>query len=264
MLIHKSLLLPILAASLTLPLRAQVVPPNSTGVSMGHLHLLVRDPAAHIKIWKEVVGAKAVQYGTLEALELPGVILAFRKGEPTGGTDDSAVNHLGFLTRDLDKTKAELVAAGCKVVREMPATRQMFTMWPDNVKVEFSEDKTIDVPYKHHHIHFQSHQVEEQRAWYAKHFGAIPGKRLRFEAADLPGVNLSWNPADKPMLPTKGRALDHIGFEIKGLKAFIAKLEAAGVKFDRPFTHVPQIGLDIAFFTDPWGAYVELTEGLAR
>ena len=248
-----------------LPALAQLPPHNATGVTMGHLHLTVRDPDAHIRIWREVIGAKTVKYGTLEALELPGVVIAFRKGEPKGGTDDSAVNHLGFLTRDLDKTKAALIAAGCKIVREMPDTRQIFSMWPDDVKIEFSEDKQLDVPYKHHHIHFQSQYVDEQRAWYAKHFGAVPGVRGKFKNAVLPGVDLSWNPADTPMAPTRGRAVDHIGFEVKNLEAFIAKLKAeAGVKFDREFTKVPQIGLDIAFFTDPWGVYVELTEGLIR
>ena len=255
----------LLAAFMALPALAQLPPHNSTGVTMGHLHMTVRDPDAHLKIWREVVGAKDAAYGTLKVLEVPGVVLAFTKREPKGGTDDSAVNHLGFYTRDLDKTKAALVAAGCKIVRDMPETRQIFSMWPDDIKIEFTEDKTMDVPFKHHHIHFQSHQVEEQRAWYAKHFGAIPGVRGRFQKADLPGVELSWNPADKPMEPTRGRAVDHIGFEIKNLEAFIAKLTAdAGIKFDRGFTKVPQIGLNIAFFTDPWGVYVELTEGLIR
>jgi predicted enzyme related to lactoylglutathione lyase len=253
----------LLAAAL--PVLAQLPPHNSTGVTMGHLHLTVRDPEAHMKIWREVIGAKETSYGTLKVIELPGVVIAFRKGEPSGGTDGSAVNHLGFLTRDLDKTKADLIAAGCKIVREMPDTRQMFSMWPDDVKIEFSENKTIDVPYKHHHIHFQTQQVDEQRAWYAKHFGAIPNQRLKFKNAVLPGVDLSWNPADMPMAPTKGRAVDHIGFEVKNLEAFIAKLtNEAGVKFDRGFTKVPSIGLNIAFFTDPWGVYVELTEGLYR
>jgi catechol 2,3-dioxygenase-like lactoylglutathione lyase family enzyme len=244
---------------------AQLPPHNSTGVTMGHLHLTVRDPDAHIRIWREVIGARQVEYGTLKALQLPGVVLAFRKGEPTGGTDDSAVNHLGFLTRDLDKTRADLVAAGCKIVRELPETHQFFSMWPDDVKIEFTEDKKLEIPYKHHHIHFQTQQLDEQRAWYARHFGAVPMMRGKFKAADLPGVNLSWNPADKPMAPTKGRSVDHIGFEVKNLEAFIAKLKSeAGIKFDREFTKVPAIGLDIAFFTDPWGVYVELTEGLYR
>jgi catechol 2,3-dioxygenase-like lactoylglutathione lyase family enzyme len=56
--------------------------------------------------------------------------------------------------------------------------------------------------------------------------------------------------------------LDHIGFEVDNLEAFCAELEAKGVKFDRPYTEIPALGLGIAFFTDPWGVYVELTEGL--
>ena len=109
-------------------------------------------------------------------------------------------------------------------------------------------------------------QFEEAQALdlIAKHFGAIPGKRLRFDAADLPGVNLTFSASETPVEPTKGRAMDHIGFEIKGLEAFVKKLEAAGVKFDVPYRKVPALGISIAFFTDPWGAYVELTEGLDK
>ncbi|MEZ5401249.1 MAG: VOC family protein [Bryobacteraceae bacterium] len=245
-------------------LMAQLPAPNSLGVSMGHLHLLVPDPAVHARIWTEVLGAKEVKYGSLTLYELPDVVLGFRKGNPTGGTDDSAVNHLGFKTRDLAKTKEALVAAGCKIVKEMPDTHQFFAMFPDAVKVEFTEDKTIAHPIVHHHIHFASHQQDEMRTWYAKNFGAMPGMRGRFKAADLPGVNLSWNPAETPQAPTKGRSVDHIGFEVKDLEAFCKKLEGAGIHFDRPFTKVPAIGLSIAFLTDPWGATIELTEGLRR
>ena len=39
------------------------------------------------------------------------------------------------------------------------------------------------------------------------------------------------------------------------------RLEAAGVKFDRPYGKLPS-GLGIAFLTDPWGTYIELNEGL--
>lgn len=48
---------------------------------------------------------------------------------------------------------------------------------------------------------------------------------------------------------------------MKDLEAFCKKLEAAGVKFDRPYTKV-RIGLSVAFLTDPFGTYIELTEGL--
>ena len=65
-------------------------------------------------------------------------------------------------------------------------------------------------------------------------------------------------------MATKGRALDHIGFEVKNLEAFCRKLEAAGIKFDVPYTVRTEIGLAIAFLTDPWGTYIELNEGLGK
>ena len=55
--------------------------------------------------------------------------------------------------------------------------------------------------------------------------------------------------------------LDHIGFEVTNLEAFCKKLEAAGIKFDRPYGKLAS-GFGLAFLTDPWGTYIELTEGL--
>jgi catechol 2,3-dioxygenase-like lactoylglutathione lyase family enzyme len=233
-------------------------------ITMGHLHLTVTDPQAHKKLWIGVLGAEVVRAGSLELLKLPDVIVALTGGAPGGGTDDSAVNHLGFLVKDLAAMKEKLTAAGGQVVREMPATKQMFVMFPDGVKVEFTEDAALAVPVRHHHIHFFTHDLEATRAWYVKHFGAKPGKRGRFEAADLPGVNLSFSPTEKPTVATRGRAMDHIGFEIKNLEAFCKKLESEGVKFDRPYRYIDALGLSVAFLTDPFGVRVELTEGLGK
>jgi catechol 2,3-dioxygenase-like lactoylglutathione lyase family enzyme len=61
---------------------------------------------------------------------------------------------------------------------------------------------------------------------------------------------------------TRGRSLDHVGFEVDGLEAFCRILEAKGIVFDRPYTEVESLGIAIAFFTDPFGTYIELTEGL--
>ncbi len=89
--------------------------------------------------------------------------------------------------------------------------------------------------------------------------------RAQFEQTRMRG--LSHGPAQKAdtaLAPTKGRALDHIGFEVKNPEAFCHKLEAAGVHFDVPFRKVPALGISVAFFTDPWGTYIELTEGLGK
>jgi predicted enzyme related to lactoylglutathione lyase len=58
--------------------------------------------------------------------------------------------------------------------------------------------------------------------------------------------------------------LDHIGFEITNLEAFCKKAEASGVKLDLPFTKRPELGISMAYITDPWGTYIELTEGLNK
>jgi catechol 2,3-dioxygenase-like lactoylglutathione lyase family enzyme len=259
---------------------AQLPPPNEAGVSMGHIHLLVRDVDAQRKFWVEVMGATPVKFGQGEAMKFPDVLVMLRKGEPAGGTKGSVVDHLGFKVKDLKAIHAQMKAKGAVFVTQTEVSGgrakgdywlnppqkalQAFIMGPDDVKIELTEDPSMTVPIAHHHIHFFSGALEETKAWYVKMFGAVPGKRGQFEAADLPGVNLTFSGSDAPRVGTKGRSVDHIGFEVKNLEAFCKKLEAQGVKFDSPYRKIPNLGLAVAFFTDPWGTYVELTEGLNR
>ncbi|MBI4661879.1 MAG: VOC family protein [Verrucomicrobia bacterium] len=254
----------ILSLFLSPAVLAQLPPGNEKGISMGHLHLRVSDLDAHKKLWIDTLGAKVVKAGRLEAYQFPGVQVLLTKGTPAGGTDGCVVDHLGFKVKDLEETKAKLIAGGAKVMSENPKTHQMFIEFPDAIKVEFTEDKTQSNPVVHDHIHFAVQEIDEQRAWYAKMFGAVPRMSGSFKAADVPGVNLRWKASDSKLAGTKGRGVDHIGFEVTNLEEFCKKLQADGVKFDRPYSSFPQMGLSIAFLTDPWGVYIELTEGLAK
>jgi catechol 2,3-dioxygenase-like lactoylglutathione lyase family enzyme len=249
---------------LSLPANAQLPAPNPAGIAMGHMHLNTKDPDAARKFWVDVLGATVVKLGSADVYKFPDVLVMVRKFEVSGGTEGSSVNHLGFKVRSLATVVDRAKAAGFRVPDERPSPTQAFVFGPDESKVELSEDPALSAPIAHHHIHFFTPHVDEIKAWYVKTFGAAPGRRGRFEAADLPGVNLTFSPSGGAVTPTKGRALDHIGFEVKDLEAFTKKLEAAGVKFDVPYRKVPALGIAIAFFTDPWGTYVELTEGLNR
>ena len=64
--------------------------PNPEGVSMGHLHILAKNPDLHSKLWVQTLGATPVNIGPLKAARVPGVFIAFRQGEPGGGTDGSS------------------------------------------------------------------------------------------------------------------------------------------------------------------------------
>jgi catechol 2,3-dioxygenase-like lactoylglutathione lyase family enzyme len=241
---------------------AQLPAPNAAGVSMGHLHLNVRDLAAHRAFWT-TLGGTPVKFGTMDVFKFPDVLVIFNKVEPTGGTEGSVIGHIGFKVKDLKASLEKWQAAGLKTLPGA-SSHQAFVIAPDDIRIEMTEDPTMEVPIANHHIHFYTASVNDTKAWYVKMFGAKPGKRGPFEAADVPGVNLTFSQATGAVAGTKGRALDHIGFEVKDLEAFCKKLEAEGVKFDMPFKKIQGLAISIAFFTDPWGTYIELTEGLNR
>jgi catechol 2,3-dioxygenase-like lactoylglutathione lyase family enzyme len=251
---------------------AQLADPGSVGVSMGHVHLAVQDVDATKKFWLKL-GGTPIKLGANEGVKFPGVLVLIRKAmDPPAGTVGSVVNHIGFLVPDVAATRAKWQTAGLIMEPPNPANaKQIYVHTPDDlVRIEILEDAMQTVPIKVHHVHFfvtdagGKDSVLAMQAWYAKTFGAKPGKRGQFEAADLPGVNLTFAKSDTPTVGTKGRALDHIGFEIKDLQAFCKKAEAAGIKFDMPYTPRPDLGIALAFITDPWGTYIELNEGLNK
>jgi catechol 2,3-dioxygenase-like lactoylglutathione lyase family enzyme len=250
-----------LGALVGVPAFAQLAAPNAAGVAMGHIHLNVHDVDA-ARAFYVSLGGRAVHNGTLDMVEFPGVYINLRKQDPTGGTVDTTVNHFGFNVQNSAEALAKWKGMGYKIE---PGTRdtQYYVISPDDAKVEIIEDKTITTPIKFHHVHFYFVDPLAAQAWYAKEFGAVPGKRAQFDAADIPGANLTFSKADMPQLPTKGRAVDHVGFEVTNLTAFINKMKADGVKIDREPGKASNGTTNIAFIYDPWGTYIEITEGLA-
>jgi catechol 2,3-dioxygenase-like lactoylglutathione lyase family enzyme len=256
----------ILLAAAAASLCAQTAPPNESGISIGHVHMILNDPEAQKKLWVGILGAQVTHAGALEALKLPGVFIVLQKARtaPTGGSDGSTVNHFGFLVQDLAGVKAKLTAAGVTLAMDRPENKQFIGVFPENVRVEFTGDESLKTPIAFHHIHIATTGQESLRQWYVKTFGGTAGKRGNFPAAMIPGGEVDFLKAESAPAPTKGRSLDHIGFEVKDLEAFCKKLEAEGVKFDMAYREVPQLGgLKIAFILDPVGTRIELTEGLS-
>ena len=247
-------------------LYGQLAPPNDMGVSVGHIHLIVADPEAQKKIWSGVLGAEVIALPPLELYKIPGVFVIVQKAGrvvPTEGSDGSTVNHFGFLVKSYDETKKKLTDAGLKFTMDNAQTHQIIAEFPEKIRVEFTEDKALTVPMKFHHIHEANVDQEKVRDWYVKTFGATPGTRGAFPAAFVPGGEVDVLKATGEVAATKGRTLDHIGFEVKNLEAFCKQLDADGMKFDMKYTVIPQLqGLKIAFVIDPWGTRIELTEGL--
>jgi catechol 2,3-dioxygenase-like lactoylglutathione lyase family enzyme len=248
-----------------------------------HFYLNVNNVDAHKRFFADTLGGRSiVAVGPSdEVLELPNALLFLHRQAPTGGTKGTTVNHIAFGVPDIRKMVAIVEAAGYPMITraEVPASLEVqdglcymadqstfvaFTMAPDDSKVEFIEIKTQPDPIALHHIHFAGPQVPEMKAWYVQVLDAKPGKRGNFEAADLPGVNLTYSPSPSPVVGTRGRVLDHIGFEIRGLMALGEKLESQGISVERALKRERGADAESVFITDPWGTYIELTEELAR
>ena len=231
------------------------------GVSIGHVHLLVTDPEVHKKIWVDILGGQVTKSVTLEMIRFPGVYVLLRKApQIAGGMDGSTVPHFGFAVKDIAALKAKLDAN--KIPQTSNSPNQTMAQFPDGVVVEFTAVESLSTPIAMHHIHLGTPNQEKVRDWYVATFGARAGKRNNFQAAFFPGGEVDTRPADKLQTPTKGRALDHIGFEVKNLEAFCKKLESQGIKLEIPYASRPEIDLKLAFLVDPEGTRIELTEGL--
>jgi catechol 2,3-dioxygenase-like lactoylglutathione lyase family enzyme len=242
---------------------AQLAPPNASGVAAGHVHINASDMDAQVRFWT-AVGGKIVQREKLTMVQFPGIYVLLRKQDSTGGTVGSTVNHFGFYVRDFAPTVAKWKAAGLTwEPANNPTVGQGFLTGPDNVRIEIYENKSIATPMAMHHIHLQVVDDAAALAWYVKNFGATPGKRNTFVTANVPGAEIAISKVETAQAPIDGRSVDHIGFEVKNIDAFVAKLRAAGIKTDADIRNSANAaGLRIVYVTDPWGTKIEITEGL--
>jgi catechol 2,3-dioxygenase-like lactoylglutathione lyase family enzyme len=243
---------------------AQPAPFNEIGVTMGHWHLNSKDVDATKKIFL-AMGGKLFMPGGNPVVMFPGLYinLTFGTEKGDGGTQGSVVNHVGFVVDNVQRRVAQWKAAGVNV---LPGNDnrldQAFVVTPDGVRIEIQEDQSQTIPIRNAHIHFSLPDAEIPKAvaWYAKTFGGKETIRNNAPVVDLPGVQLRFARADTKQAPTRGRILDHVGFDVKDHAAVVKRLEAAGIKLDEPVRTVAATGNVITYITDPWGTRVEIVQ----
>jgi catechol 2,3-dioxygenase-like lactoylglutathione lyase family enzyme len=250
-----------LAIFAVVPVSAQLAAPNSSGAAIGHIHLNVRDIDAQQRFWT-LVGGTPVNNEKLQMMQFPGIYIILRKQDSTGGTVGSVVNHFGLHVKSLDEFLPKWKAAGIKI-EAGNNPKQMFLTAPDDIRVEIIEDASISAPVTMHHIHLFVPDPPAAQAWYVKNFGATAGKRGQFDTATVPGAEIALTKSETPLIPSKGRSVDHIGFEVKSIDQFVKKLEGEGIHTEAAIRNSANAAnLRIAYIMDPWGTYIELTEGL--
>ena len=214
----------------------------------GIFHLNVTALEPHHEFWANTLGGCLADAHTIE---FPLAQFRLAINPPSGGTKGTPLNHVAFGVPNVHDAVALASAGGYPIVTraELPPaldvvdgvafvaplhTSVAFTMGPDEVKVEFYEVPGTD-SVGLHHVHFFSPEPEQMKHWYASLFGVAPADRGPFHAVDIPnGFNLSFSQSG-PVVPTKGRAIDRMAFEVDDASRFT----------DRRLV-------------DPWGTSIEI------
>jgi predicted enzyme related to lactoylglutathione lyase len=265
---------------------AQLLAAKDGPIVYGHHHLNVTNLDEAKKFWVDALGGVLIKVGpeNREIIKFPNALMLLRAQKPTAGSKGSTVDHIGFSVKNLRQVVDRIKAGGFRMVTSAeappnvkvqddigiveggPVSGIAYAMAPHETKVELVEMKAQAAPIASHHLHFFG-MNKEMQAWYMQTFGAstlASANPAAFISASLPGLTMNFSPSPTPVAGTQGRAIDHIGFEVKNLEAFTKKLEAQGIKLASPYRQVPALGISIAFITDPWGTYIELTEGLDK
>lgn len=252
-------------------------------VALGHYNLNVTSIDEHLRFWVEGLGGQpvAIGGGAVNAVRFPDVFLFLVESPPTGPTYGTTFDHIGFAVPDVPAMAAHLVAMGyTRTVGREPGPDQPespptagnygrfeYLIGPDGVKIELVTNQNDDPPpIAHHHVHFVNREFVEMQQWYMHALNATlrPGQTDFFIGADLPEIGymlnfFSWLP-DVELVGTSGRAVEHVGFEVRNLQAFCDELVAKGIELTRPY--YVEDGIGFAVITDPWGTVIELTEGI--
>ena len=229
-----------LATFCAAPLLAELTTPNAKGVTMGHMHLNTRDVAAQKAFFVDALGGKLVKNGPIEMVEFPGVYVLFTKAEDPPKSRGSIVDHFGFTVKDMPGAIEKWKMMGL-TIEPTPNPNEVYVLGPEEMRIEVYGIPDQATPITMNHIHWNIADIPAMQAWYDKTFGATTGQRdcvaclprkVPLEEGRLAGTSLSYSKGAPTLVGSKGRGLDHIGFEVKNLDAFVKNLEAQGVKMD--------------------------------
>ena len=240
---------------------------SSSAEDYHHVHLRSPDAIAAAGWYMEHLDCK--DYGRQGACEIDNIqVLFYTDGEePIGPSVGSGVDHIGFSFRDLGAKMLAWKAAGVKILEDIREAEGLFKLAfiedPWGTKIEVVEDHEW---LGFHHIHLRSDDPGTALAWYEDLFGGISDEMK----GRLPGLRyntglwlLAGQQRDGALEATAGRSVDHLGWEVENLDAYIAMLESKGIELEsgpRELTNAAGQELKIAFVVSPEGVRIEIVE----
>lgn len=260
----RSLLCSMLLALLGISGRAQA--PQT--MPYDHIHLAASDPdKAYDWYVTNLEGRPGENAGRMIFDSFTGgrplpVQLMFIKAPDIPPSEGSVIDSIGFSFPDVAAKVKALEAAGAKVkepVREVPGLwKRAVVVDPWGIKIELVENRTHP---GFHHIALRVADPAATTRWFQSAFG---GERVRMGGrldALQYGKTYLVVMKGEGTVPSKGRAIDHLGFGPLNMDATAAALKATGVTFtNEPAAKANQFGHRTAYVEAPGGVRIELVE----
>jgi len=229
-----------------------------------HVHMRVPDTQEAAEWHNELLGGRVTPGG-------PGPNVRFGNGNvgtmPNEGlapaSNGGVIDHFGIAVADVPATVALAREMGAHIAVEpqegVTAPVIAFIESPWGARMELLEDpEYLGV----NHVHMMATSPDEMLAWFLEVFGGeyveARGKGIFHTILyDDLWVHISESP-DGERAPSRGRAIDHMGFAVASLDEFRATLASVGIE---PYLERPNPpGSDLMFFIGIDGIHFEIFE----
>jgi catechol 2,3-dioxygenase-like lactoylglutathione lyase family enzyme len=223
-----------------------------------HVHLSAPDPAKAADWYAKHMGGTRVA-------DAPQVMFgqtrfSFRQAEAATPSAGTVIDHIGFSFADLDAKLAEWRAAGIATSAPQEVAglfKLAFIEDPWGVRIEVVQD--LETP-GFHHIHLRATDPETMFTWLRDAFGGEPARmKGRLDALRYPdNVWVLVQKVNQPPAPSRGAAIDHLGWRTDNLERTAALLKTKDVTF----TEEPRAAgaARVSFVEGPDGLRVEVLQ----
>jgi len=201
---------------------------NAAPLPYDHMHLAATNRTEALNWYIEHMDAKMHPQG--DRVTISDVMIVFIERETSPPSEGSAVDHFGVSFPDLEAKMREFEAAGVKIlapIRDVPGLFKFaFIEDPWGTKIEVVQDtETLGF----HHVHVNVPNPEQTFAWYAEHLGGEPASlKGRIDGLRFGNVwFLARQKDDAP--PSRGHAIDHLGWLVTDVDAKFVELKGKGV-----------------------------------
>ena len=237
-------------------------------VPYDHIHLTATDAQDAVNWYVKHFGGSAGRFnrGDADRVQYPvdrvfydEISVIFFEREPTGGSVGTGVDHIGFSMSNVEEITAAAVADGASQIGDFVEFSGMvisFLEDPWGTKIELIDDPDTRGL---HPIPLSTPAPEATLGWYQEIFGGeIEQWKGVLTAINYSDVWLMAAPTNGEIVPTQGRAMDHLGWASSNLDEFGEVLEANDENFTMEPT--PFRGIRISFIEGPDGVRIEVVE----